>query len=88
MPVITVNGSYKYCIDNGLEPSAMVMLDSREFNNRFVKPLRKDCKYFISSQCHPSVFDMLEGYQVWIWHVAGDENYDLYRSSMVKNIFL
>ena len=73
-PVITVNGSYKYCIDNGLEPSAMVMLDSREFNNRFVKPLRKDCKYFISSQCHPSVFDMLEGYQVWIWHVAGDEN--------------
>ena len=28
VPVITVNGSYKYCIDNGLEPSAMVMLDS------------------------------------------------------------
>jgi hypothetical protein len=86
-PVITVNGSYKYCIDNGLEPSAMVMLDSREFNNRFVKPLRKDCKYFISSQCHPSVFDMLEDCQVWIWHVAGDENYDLLQEQYGEEYF-
>ena len=29
MPVITVNGSHKYCMDNGLTPSGMVMLDSR-----------------------------------------------------------
>ena len=87
VPVITVNGSYKYCIDNGLEPSAMVMLDSREFNNRFVEPLRKDCKYFISSQCHPSVFDMLEDCQVWIWHVAGDENYDLLQEQYGEEYF-
>ena len=87
VPVITVNGSYKYCIDNGLEPSAMVMLDSREFNNRFIKPLRKDCKYFISSQCHPSVFDMLEDCQVWIWHVAGDENYDLLQEQYGEEYF-
>ena len=87
IPVITVNGSYKYCIDNGLEPSAMIMLDSREFNSRFVKPLRKECKYFISSQCHPSVFDVLEDYQVWIWHVAGDENYDLLREQYGEEYF-
>ena len=87
IPVITVNGSYKYCIDNGLEPSAMIMLDSREFNSRFVKPLRKDCKYFISSQCHPSVFDVLEDYQVWIWHVAGDENYDLLQEQYGEEYF-
>ena len=87
IPVITVNGSYKYCIDNGLEPSAMIMLDSREFNSRFVKPLRKECKYFISSQCHPSVFDVLEDYQVWIWHVAGDENYDLLQEQYGEEYF-
>ena len=77
IPVITVNGSYKYCIDNGLKPSAMVLLDSREFNNRFVHPISKDMKYFISSQCHPSVFDMLKDNQVWIWHCAGDDSVDL-----------
>jgi len=77
MPVITVNGSHKYCMAGGLIPSGMIMLDSREFNNRFVYPLVKDCKYFISSQCHPSVFENLKDNKVWIWHCAGDENFDL-----------
>ena len=77
MPVITVNGSHKYCMAGGLIPSAMIMLDSREFNNRFVYPLVEDCKYFISSQCHPSVFENLKDNKVWIWHCAGDDNFDL-----------
>ena len=74
MPLVTVNGSYKYCVDRGLNPSSMIMLDSREFNNRFVEPLSKDVKYLISSQCHPSVFDKLEGYKVWIWHCEGQDD--------------
>ena len=77
MPVISVNGSHKYCVDNGLTPSGMLMLDSREFNNRFIYPLIEDCKYFISSQCHPSVFENLKDNKVWIWHCAGDDNIDL-----------
>ena len=77
MPVVAVNGSYQYCIKNGLSPSGMIMLDSREFNNRFVLPLTEDCKYFISSQCHPSVFENLKDSKVWIWHCAGDDNFDL-----------
>ena len=77
MPVITINGSHRYCMTGGLTPSAMIMLDSREFNNRFVYPLVEDCKYFISSQCHPSVFENLKDNQVWIWHCAGDDNFDL-----------
>jgi len=88
MPVISVNGSHKYCIDNGLIPSSMVMLDSREFNNRFVNPLVKDCKYFISSQCHPSVFDNLKDYKTWIWHCAGDiDNEDLLKEQYGNNYF-
>jgi len=77
MPVITVNGTHRYCITNGLTPSGMIMLDSREFNNRFVYPLVEECKYFISSQCHPSVFENLKDSKVWIWHCAGDDNFDL-----------
>jgi len=88
MPVVTVNGTHKYCMDNGLIPSAMVMLDSREFNNRFIHPLVKDCKYFISSQCHPSVFDNLKDYKTWIWHCAGDEdNEDLLKEQYGNNYF-
>ena len=88
MPVITVNGSHKYCMDRGLVPSAMVMLDSREFNSRFIYPLSKECKYFISSQCHPSTFDNLEGYKLWIWHCAGDtDNEDLLKEQYGNNYF-
>jgi len=77
MSVVTINGSHKYCMAGGLTPSGMIMLDSREFNNRFVYPLVEDCKYFISSQCHPSVFENLKDNKVWIWHCAGDDNFDL-----------
>ena len=87
MPVITVNGTHKYCMAGGLIPSAMIMLDSREFNNRFVYPLTKDCKYFISSQCHPSVFDNLKDCNVWIWHCAGDDNFDLLEEEYGKDYF-
>ena len=74
MPVITVNGSYKYCMDNGLRPAGMVMLDPREFNKRFVDPMHEDCKYFISSQCEPSVFEKLKGKNVYMWHCnTGEE---------------
>ena len=76
MPVVTVNGSYKYCMDRGIRPAAFIMLDSREFNNRFVDPPHAKCKYFICSQCHPSVIDKLEGYETHIWHCAGDDNFD------------
>jgi hypothetical protein len=87
MPVITVNGSHKYCVDRGLKPSGMVMLDSREFNNRFVYPLIDECKYFISSQCHPSVFETLKDNSVWIWHCAGDDNFDLLQEVYGKEYY-
>ena len=47
-PVVALNGAYKFCIDRGLNPSAMIMLDSREFNKRFVEPTLDKCKYFIA----------------------------------------
>ena len=54
--LIAINNAYKYCLDHGIIPSAMVMVDAREFNLRFVDPIVPDCKYFIASQCDPSVF--------------------------------
>tara|TARA_R110002020_G_scaffold103567_2_gene242427 strand:- start:452 stop:1306 length:855 start_codon:yes stop_codon:yes gene_type:complete len=81
MPVVTVNGTYKYCMDRGIRPSAFIMLDSREFNHRFIHKTHPDCKYLICSQCDPYVFEKLKDNQVWIWHCAGQEdNEDLLKS--------
>ena len=72
VPLVALNGAYKYCFDRGVSPSAFIMLDSREFNHRFTDPIIDECKYFIASQCHPKVFDKLCNNDVYIWHCAGD----------------
>ena len=70
--LITINGAYQYCIDNGITPSAFIMVDARQFNKRFVANIIDDCKYFIASQCDPSVFDGLPAERTYIWHTSAD----------------
>jgi hypothetical protein len=70
--LIAINGAYKWCIDNGIMPSAYIMVDARPFNTRFVSPIIDDCKYFIASQCHPSAFDSLPQDRTYIWHTSAD----------------
>ena len=85
--VITVNGSYKWCLEMDIKPSAQIVLDSRGFNNRFVDPIIDKCKYLISSQCHPSVFENLKERDVYIWHCAGDDNFDLLKEVYGNDYF-
>ena len=78
--LITVNGSFDMMLDHGIIPSAFVMIDGREFNARFVARAKEasTCKFYISSQCHPSVFDSLEadGADVTIFHSYSKFNED------------
>jgi len=70
--LIAINGAYKYCLDQGITPSAFVMVDAREFNARFVEPIVSDCKYFIASQCAPAVFKDLPKDRTYIWHTSAE----------------
>lgn len=70
--LIAINGAYKWCLDNGITPSAMVMVDARKFNARFTQPVVEDCKYFIASQCHPSVFKDLPKDRTYVWHTQAE----------------
>jgi len=70
--LIAMNGSYDWLLDHGMRPAAMVMVDAREWNARFVERYEAPCRYLIASQCHPAVFDALEGRDVTVWHVCND----------------
>jgi hypothetical protein len=70
------NGTHDYLISKGIIPHCMAMLDSRDESAQFVKNPHKGVSYFIASQCHPSVFDALEGHKVYIWHVHSPELQD------------
>jgi len=73
MPAITVNGAYNWLIEHGGRPGAQVIVDAREFNRRFTEPPVLQCKYLISSQCHPELVRSLPRSQTWLWHNMSDE---------------
>lgn len=74
MPLITVNGTYQWALDRGLKPSAHVMVDAREFNERFIPKVVDDCQYMLASQVHPKVFEKVPHDQVVLWHVFYEDD--------------
>ena len=75
--VVALNGAYQWCIDNGIRPKGMVMLDARQFNARFVETPVDGCKYFLASQCHPDAFELCRDRDVMIFHCVstGEDEY-------------
>jgi hypothetical protein len=71
--LITVNGSYHWCLEHNLIPKTQIVLDARPSNARFVKPYLPNCRYVLASQCAPELWDAVEGYQnVWIFHAVNE----------------
>jgi Protein of unknown function DUF115 len=56
--LFALNGAGKYLKDRHFDVDALVLSDSRESAVKFVKELPAR-RYFISSGCHPKVFDFL-----------------------------
>jgi hypothetical protein len=69
--LITVNGAYQWAIDAGLKVSMQIVLDAREFNARFTKPVMPDCRYLIASQVHPKALEGLPRERTYLWHTGG-----------------
>lgn len=68
--IITLNGAYEWCIERNLIPRAAIILDARASNARFIKRPVPECRYMLAGQCHPDVWDMVEGRDAWIWHAC------------------
>jgi Protein of unknown function DUF115 len=77
--IVAVNGAYQWCIDRNIKPSAMVMLDARAFNARFVANAVLGCRYLLAAQCHPQAFELCKDREVTLWHCcsAGQAEFDL-----------
>ena len=68
--IVALNGSANWLVEHNLRPSMHIVLDARAVNTDFFRYDIPNCKYFIASQAHPSVFDLLEGKDVTIFHVV------------------
>lgn len=65
--IFALNGAHDWLIERGIIPDVLVMLDARAENAQFVQRSRDDVTYLIAAQCHPDVFDALEGRSVLVW---------------------
>lgn len=69
--VVTVNGSYAWCLAHNIIPSMQIVMDARASNARFLDPALPRCHYALASQCHPALWDAVDGRpNVWIYHVG------------------
>ncbi len=86
--VVATNGAYNWCLKKNIRPSAMVMLDAREFNARFLGKPVPECKYLLAAQCHPKAFEKCRGREVYIWHscTGGQEELGLLEEYYFKRI--
>jgi hypothetical protein len=73
--LVTVNGSYNWCLERNLKPAAQVVVDARSHNSRFVDPEVPGCRYYVASQAHPDTWRAVAGRPwVGIFHCAAAEN--------------
>lgn len=76
--LVTVNGSYHWALARNLKPHVQVILDARADNARFLSPAAPRCAYLLASQCHPAVWNAVEGRDdVWIWHPVTREHAEI-----------
>jgi hypothetical protein len=87
--VVAVNGTYQWCIERNIKPSAMIMLDARQFNARFVETPVPNCKYLLASQCHPDAFEICKDRETLIWHccTGGDDEYNMLKQYYFNRVF-
>jgi hypothetical protein len=86
--VWAMNGSYDYLVEQGIIPDAMVMLDARPENVRFVCKPYANTTFYITSQCDPSVFDALNGYKVVLVHANTPGVYELLEHEKARPVHL
>jgi len=86
--LVTLNAAYGWAIEHDLEPSMQIVVDARQFNSRFTKPVTATTKYMLASQCHPDTFRDLPFERTYIWHCGiNEENEKLARSLNDGNFF-
>lgn len=80
-PIWAANGAHDYLIENDIIPDVMLNLDSGEEHIKVLQKPHKDVIYFVASQCHPNVFEALEGYNIRMWH-----NYNKGTPALLKEL--
>jgi hypothetical protein len=67
IPLVTVNGAYRWTTDHHLHPAIQIVMDAREHNARFTHPIWPGTRFLIADTCHPDVLKGLSKLNTHIW---------------------
>jgi hypothetical protein len=65
-----VNWSLRWLREHGLNASAYVMCDPDPSMAEIAETLPDGLTYYVASTCHPSVYDVMQGKDVRVWHLG------------------
>src|SRR6185436_625771 len=65
--VWSVNGAYGYLIDQGIICDGFIGVDPLPTLSGYFGKAHKHTTYYLSAECDPSVFDVLQGYNIRLW---------------------
>jgi hypothetical protein len=86
--VVAMNATHDWLLDRDVRPSVQVIVDARACNARFVTRPIETCKYFLASQCHPSLFEALRDFDVTVIHVSGHDVADILKDYYLGNYLM
>jgi len=66
--LVAVKDAHDWLLSHGIVPDYAFAIDPQEHRWNCFQKKHKDVHYLIASQCHPAMFDHLDGHRVTIWH--------------------
>lgn len=66
--IFALNGAAKWLATKGIIADALILMDARPHNFRFVEECPKETVLYLATQCPPEVFNSAEGREVITWH--------------------
>lgn len=68
-PIMTVSGAHDFLLGKGIVPRWHVELDPRQHKPEMLRRPQVETDYLMASCCHPDFWDILESYNVQLWHL-------------------
>jgi SAM-dependent methyltransferase len=78
--IFALNNAARFLAENGITPDHQVIVDARESNKEFVGYAKH---HYLSSQCHPSLFDAATS--VTLWHQEYPEDMECFDSCLPQD---
>lgn len=73
-PIIAIKDAHDWLISNGVIPNQAVVLDPTDGQWQCFRRKHPAVQYWVSSQCHPKMFEHLHGYSVSLFHLVFNGN--------------